>query len=326
MRTIRSATGGACPNRLRGAMPSTAGWRWPASGTSWSNRSAKLDGFEDFLMPPRLETLLPAADRGPVVIVNVSRWRCDGLIVRRDGVTARPLGAADAGRGHRSANRVPRASCRTPRCADLTSVSGAGHRCPTRAPHIAATSPAHADRAVEAGAETGRRRCCATCRSGCGARSPSRSSTSWGSPTRRRATRPTWPRLWWCPTGPLTLLPLHTAGHHVEAAAGASPPRTVLDRVVSSYTPTLRALLEARRPHDGDAAARVRTGCSWSTCRTRPGRYRSTRPTERAVLLEAFPARSPDGARRRVRHPRALLARPFPSTGGCTSAATATRT
>ena len=23
-----------------------------------------------------------------------------------------------------------------------------------------------------------------------------------------------WPRVWWCPTGPLTLLPIHAAGHH----------------------------------------------------------------------------------------------------------------
>ncbi|MFF7444926.1 MULTISPECIES: CHAT domain-containing protein [unclassified Streptomyces] len=41
------------------------------------------------------------------------------------------------------------------------------------------------------------------------------------------------PRLWWCPSGPLTFLPLH--------AAGAVP-----DRVVSSYTPSLTALLRAR--------------------------------------------------------------------------------
>jgi hypothetical protein len=47
-----------------------------------------------------------------------------------------------------------------------------------------------------------------------------------------------WPRLWWCPAGPLSLLPLHAAGHQ----AGPS----VLDRVVSSYTPTLRALAHAR--------------------------------------------------------------------------------
>lgn len=50
-------------------------------------------------------------------------------------------------------------------------------------------------------------------------------------------------RLWWCPTGLLTLLPLHGAGYH-QARDG----RTVLDRVISSYTPTLRALDEARKP------------------------------------------------------------------------------
>jgi hypothetical protein len=51
-----------------------------------------------------------------------------------------------------------------------------------------------------------------------------------------------WPRIWWSPTGPLTFLPLHAAGHH----AGGGP--AVLDRVVSSYTPTARALAHARRP------------------------------------------------------------------------------
>jgi CHAT domain-containing protein len=48
-------------------------------------------------------------------------------------------------------------------------------------------------------------------------------------------------RLWWCPTGLLTLLPLHAAGHH-----DAGSRRTPLDRVICSYTPTLRALAEAR--------------------------------------------------------------------------------
>src|SRR4051812_30704873 len=43
-------------------------------------------GFADFLRPPRLETLRPAAADGPVVILNVSRWRCDALIVRTSGV------------------------------------------------------------------------------------------------------------------------------------------------------------------------------------------------------------------------------------------------
>jgi tetratricopeptide (TPR) repeat protein len=62
--------------------------------------------------------------------------------------------------------------------------------------------------------------------------------------------RPTkkWPRLWWVPTGALAFLPLHAAGYHEERHE--ANPRTVLDRVVSSYTPTVRILhdLRARTP------------------------------------------------------------------------------
>ncbi|MEV7964614.1 CHAT domain-containing protein [Sphaerisporangium sp. NPDC088356] len=47
------------------------------------------------------------------------------------------------------------------------------------------------------------------------------------------------PRVWWCPTGPLALLPLHAA---VDPSTG----ECVLDRVVSSYTPAIRTLIDAR--------------------------------------------------------------------------------
>lgn len=57
------------------------------------------------------------------------------------------------------------------------------------------------------------------------------------------ATGAPWPRLWWVPTGPLAFLPLHAAGR--RPAAGA-----VLDRVISSYLPTVRSL-----PAPGTAAA-----------------------------------------------------------------------
>jgi tetratricopeptide (TPR) repeat protein len=59
---------------------------------------------------------------------------------------------------------------------------------------------------------------------------------------------PAWPRLWWCPVGPLALLPVHAAGYHTDGSG-----RTLLDRVVSSYAPTLRALANARasRPPAG---------------------------------------------------------------------------
>lgn len=48
------------------------------------------------------------------------------------------------------------------------------------------------------------------------------------------------PRVWWVPTGMFTALPLHAAGHHREGGP------TLLDRAVSSYTPTVRALAAAR--------------------------------------------------------------------------------
>ncbi|WP_328457532.1 CHAT domain-containing protein [Streptomyces sp. NBC_00386] len=46
-----------------------------------------------------------------------------------------------------------------------------------------------------------------------------------------------WSRMWWCPTGLFTLLPIHAAGNQAD---------TALDRVISSYTPTLRMLLHTR--------------------------------------------------------------------------------
>ncbi|WP_327097118.1 CHAT domain-containing protein [Nocardia vinacea] len=50
------------------------------------------------------------------------------------------------------------------------------------------------------------------------------------------------PRLWWCPVGLAAFLPLHAAGRDGRPGPSAS----VMDCVVSSYTPTLRALIDAR--------------------------------------------------------------------------------
>lgn len=55
------------------------------------------------------------------------------------------------------------------------------------------------------------------------------------------------PRLWWVATGPFAFLPLHAAGHHSREEVQRCSGRTVMDRVISSYTPTVRALGHARR-------------------------------------------------------------------------------
>ncbi|RTE69411.1 hypothetical protein BHE90_016208 [Fusarium euwallaceae] len=47
----------------------------------------------------------------------------------------------------------------------------------------------------------------------------------------------TWPRIWWIPIGPLSKFPLHAAGRHLEKAH-----KSAIDRVISSYSPSLRAL------------------------------------------------------------------------------------
>ncbi|KAF6744193.1 CHAT domain-containing protein [Ephemerocybe angulata] len=47
------------------------------------------------------------------------------------------------------------------------------------------------------------------------------------------------PRLWWCPTGPLSFLPLHAAGVYQGSNC-----ESVFDYVVSSYTPSVAAITE----------------------------------------------------------------------------------
>ena len=52
-------------------------------------------------------------------------------------------------------------------------------------------------------------------------------------------------RIWWCPTSVLSALPLHAAGP-ITPTAPKSPKLYLTDEYISSYTPTLTALLQAR--------------------------------------------------------------------------------
>lgn len=56
----------------------------------------------------------------------------------------------------------------------------------------------------------------------------------------RQAAEGPLPQVWWVPTGPLAALPLHAAGHHREGGPA------LVDRAISSYTPTAHALMAAR--------------------------------------------------------------------------------
>ncbi|CAG8428350.1 unnamed protein product [Penicillium salamii] len=50
-----------------------------------------------------------------------------------------------------------------------------------------------------------------------------------------------WPRIWWILTGPLAKFPIHAAGYHYYRS------ETVLDRAISSYSSSVRALLQSRQ-------------------------------------------------------------------------------
>ncbi|KAH7145545.1 CHAT domain-containing protein [Dactylonectria estremocensis] len=51
-----------------------------------------------------------------------------------------------------------------------------------------------------------------------------------------------WPHVWWITTGPLANLPIHAAGYHVKRSSD-----TVLDRVMSSYSSSVKAIIDGRR-------------------------------------------------------------------------------
>lgn len=51
-----------------------------------------------------------------------------------------------------------------------------------------------------------------------------------------------WPRVWWIPTGPLSRFPLHAAGQHAKGSSEA-----VLDRIMSSYGTSVKAIIQNRQ-------------------------------------------------------------------------------
>jgi hypothetical protein len=208
-----------------------------------------LEGFEDFLKPPPLEKLLPASDCGPVAVINVSQWRCDALLVVDRAIRVRELPlltAADVTRRTRDYLAV----------LDLVSRRRAEYWHASKgddgSPEAAARHGRAAQELMAAQDD---------------AEDMLRLILRWlwrtvtepvldelGFRTTPTGALSSWPRLWWCPTGLLTLLPLHAAGDHL--ADGPDLP-TVLDRVVSSYTPTLRVLAEARAPLADDECPRI---------------------------------------------------------------------
>ena len=96
------------------------------------------------------------------------------------------------------------------------------------------------------------------------------------------------PRLWWSPVGPLAMLPLHAAGRYTPGLqVQGLPGDSVSARLISSYTPTLAALLRARSGSPGRHGGTRQLAVAMSNTPNMaplPGVAR-----ELAVLAEHFP-------------------------------------
>ncbi|MFX0578712.1 CHAT domain-containing protein [Nocardia nepalensis] len=183
--------------------------RWWTEHDELLKQIRQRDGFDRFLLPPRLSDLHPALAEGTAIMVNAGRNRSDAIVI---GADTDPV-----------AVRLP----------DLAFADVVAHT-------QMLLDASEGDSLV---AMLRRRRVI-----------PEILGWLWDAvvhPVLRTGLLPartdaSLPRVWWLPIGLLGLFPLHAAGHDGHPGA--------LDTVISSYVPTLRALVHAR----GRAPATVR--------------------------------------------------------------------
>ncbi|MBB5874580.1 tetratricopeptide (TPR) repeat protein [Allocatelliglobosispora scoriae] len=175
-------------------------------------RVRSLPGFGSFMAPPTAAELLAAGRDGPVAVVNVSHWRCDALVVAAGTLTVVRLPGLTHDESIERANAY---------LAALKAVEDTDGE-PSAQAELDALLLDQLVWLWDVIAE------------------PVLTAIG-GDPG----------RMWWCPTGALTLLPLHGAGHHDGSG------RALIDRVVCSTVPTLQALIRARSSSPGSRSGRL---------------------------------------------------------------------
>ena len=210
--------------------------QWMALARGWDELVGEVRGlpvFTYFLTVPRFEALAQAAEDGPVVVLNAAPTRCDAIIVHPDraepvyldGLTIDTV--ADNTRWYQKTIWEYQEARQALALTRRAITEGDGSSAAFRAHHQARTAAAAQKERMEPTLNEipewmwharSRRRCL----------------PRWGPSGRQRRHR----RLWWCPTGIMTFLPVHAAGAHARQTAGPS-----WTTVVSSYTPSRRALL-----------------------------------------------------------------------------------
>ncbi|GAA0427093.1 CHAT domain-containing protein [Acrocarpospora corrugata] len=218
-------------------------------------RVRTLPGLDRFLLLPEAAQLVEQAQDGPIVMINMSDYRCDALILTTEGVRVQELPGLAAAEVYDRLDAMHEALGRT----------------------SFARRDRHAEQVMHA-------------------------TLAWlwdtvTGPVLERLGMTGCPddgedygRIWWVPCGALAYFPLHAAGHHLDAPGAGR--RTVIDRVASSYSATVRGLTHAR---------------------ARATRQRAGRPQMLAVAMPRTPGASDlPGARRELDE----LTRLFPDMDG----------
>ncbi|KAJ6549547.1 CHAT domain-containing protein [Mycena vulgaris] len=179
----------------------------------------ELEGFSQFILPKKISELSGAAERGPVVVLNVSEFRCDALILM-PGLGDEVMHVALPAFTLQDANDMGDSLRK------IVSDHGRGYRLVGR-------------------------------REG-GFVDPEREFARILSRLWLQVVKPVLDALaitsamenpqhiWWCPTGPLAFLPIHAAGVYNEQEAVGSK---LSDFAISSYVPSLTALIRGLRPY-----------------------------------------------------------------------------
>ncbi|KAI1036834.1 hypothetical protein LB503_003312 [Fusarium chuoi] len=148
----------------------------------------KLPGFEDLWTAPTEAEILHAAKYGPIVVINVSRARCDALLIEKHRMRSLAL-----------PNIIN----------DLYQFARKGDFGSSKVLEWMWNNITQ----------------------------PVLDALGYSQPHGEGA----WPHVLWIPTALLTLFPLHAAGYHQKESS-----ETVLDRVVSSYSSSIRAIMRGR--------------------------------------------------------------------------------
>ncbi|KAK6523178.1 hypothetical protein TWF694_006073 [Orbilia ellipsospora] len=173
-------------------------------------------GFDNFLLPPTEAEMKNAARFGPIVVISGSDHRCDAFLVKPDQITLLELFGPEIPHKKSSDQKSPNSESLGSELEEVQNQVRELRLSPTDSLPMVPTLEWLWDHI------------CRPCLDALGFKDP--------------IVDDNWPHVWWISTGWLGQLPFHAAGYH-----GRGANETVLDRVMSSYASSIKALIHGRR-------------------------------------------------------------------------------